>query len=221
LFDRFGALGEWSLPEAALFYGMVSVTFAISDAFGRGFDLFGNMVKAGDFDRVLLRPRATVLQLLGQELRMSRAGRLLQGAAVLGWAISALDFTHPVWSAGLLVFAAAGGICLFTGLVILQAASAFWTTESLEVWNAFTYGGVLMSQYPLTIYRPWFRQIFTYVIPLACVSYFPIAAALEKTDPPGSSTVFQTLAPLAGVAFLIFSLQIWKIGVRRYRSTGS
>jgi ABC-2 type transport system permease protein len=221
LFDRFGALRGWSLPEAAMFYGVISITFSLADAFARGFDMFGNMVKAGDFDRLLVRPRSTVLQLLGQELTLRRAGRFVQGALVLGWSASTLDFSWSLWTAGLLVFAVLGGVCLFTGLVILQATSAFWTTESLEVWNAFTYGGVFMSQYPVAIYRPWFRQVFTYVIPLACVSYFPVIALLDKPDPLGTHATFQWLAPFAGVAFLAGSLQVWKIGVRHYRSTGS
>jgi ABC-2 type transport system permease protein len=221
LFHRFGLLRGWSLPEEAMFYGTISITFAISDGFARGFDQFGNMVKAGDFDRLLLRPRSTVLQVIGQELTLRRAGRLGQGAVVLAWAISAMHQTWSVGTAVLLLLAVLGGVCLFTGLVVLQATSAFWTTESLEVWNAFTYGGVFMSQYPIAIYRPWFRQFFTYVIPLACVNYFPVLAVLHRRDPLGSPEVFQWLAPLAGVAFLMVALQVWKFGVRHYRSTGS
>ena len=41
----------------------------------------------------------------------------------------------------------------FLGVQILQAASAFWTVEGLEVWSAFSYGSVTMGQYPLAIYR--------------------------------------------------------------------
>ena len=37
------------------------------------------MVASGDFDRLLVRPRSTVLQLLGQELALRRLGRLVQG----------------------------------------------------------------------------------------------------------------------------------------------
>lgn len=221
LFDRFGAIRGWSLAEGAFFYGNISVTFALADAFARGFDLFGNMVKAGDFDRVLVRPRSTVLQLIGQEFTMRRIGRFVQGVVVLGFAISALDMEWSMAKVGLLVFASVGGVCLFTGLVILQATSAFWTTESLEVWNAFTYGGVSMSQYPMSIYRSWFRQFFTYVIPLASVSYFPIVGVLAKGASLGVSPLVPWLSPLAGVAFLVVSLQFWKIGIRHYRSTGS
>jgi ABC-2 type transport system permease protein len=65
LFDRFGSLVEWELGEVAFMYGIVNIAFAISDAATRGFDVFGTMVKSGDFDRLLVRPRSTVLQLAG------------------------------------------------------------------------------------------------------------------------------------------------------------
>ena len=65
LFDRFGSLRGWTLPEIALLYGMADVSFAIADAAARGFDVVGSLLKSGDFDRMLLRPRSTVLQLLG------------------------------------------------------------------------------------------------------------------------------------------------------------
>jgi ABC-2 type transport system permease protein len=221
LFTRFGQIRGWRLEEIAFFYGTISITWAVADALSRGFDQFGNIVKHGEFDRLLLRPRSTVLQLFGQELTLRRLGRFLQGAAVLLFAIVTLDIAWSADRVALLAMAIAGGVCLFIGLIVLQAASAFWTTESLEVWNAFTYGGVTMSQYPIEIYRPWFRQFFTFVIPLACVNYFPGVAILGRNDPVGTSTAFQYLAPLAGPLFLLVALQFWKIGVRHYRSTGS
>jgi ABC-2 type transport system permease protein len=221
LFSRFGRIRGWTLEEIALFYGMISISWAIADAFARGFDQFGDIVKHGEFDRLLLRPRSTVLQLFGHELTLRRLGRFLQGTAVLLFAVATVDVDWSPDRVALLVLTVAGGVCLFIGLVILQATSAFWTTESLEVWNAFTYGGVTMSQYPAEIYRPWFRRFFTFVIPLVCVNYFPGVAILGREDPLGSSIAFQRLAPLAGPLFMLLALQVWKFGVRHYRSTGS
>jgi len=221
LFDRFGQVRGWTLPEIALFYGMISITWALCDAIARGFETFGAMVKAGDFDRILLRPRSTVLQLLGQELTLRRVGRLLQGILVLGYAATAGTIDWTVWRVLLLLASIACGMCAFLGIVVLQATSAFWTVESLEVWNAFTYGGVTMSQYPLAIYRSWFRGLFTYVIPLGCVNYFPGVAILGSAEPLGTPAFVGWIAPLAGPMFLILCLQIWRIGVRHYRSTGS
>jgi len=180
LFSRFGQIKGWTLGEVAFFYGLISITWSIADALSRGFDVFGTTVKNGDFDRILIRPRSAIVQLFGHELTLRRMGRLAQGLAVLTVAIQMMDV---VWSGPrivLLALAVTGGVCLFIGLMILEATSAFWTTESLGVWNAFTYGGVTMSQYPLEIYRPWFRRFFLFVIPIGCVSYLPGVAIVGR-----------------------------------------
>ncbi len=221
LFSRFGTLRGWTLAEAAMFYGLVNVVFSLSDAIARGFDTFGGMIRTGNFDRVLLRPRSTVLQLMGQELTLKRIGRLAQGLAVLIWACHAQGIHWTPAKAGLLVAAMVGGACLFAGLAVLQATSCFWTTESLEIWNALTNGGSYAGQYPLAIYPRWFRRFFIYVVPVGCVAYFPVLAILEKTDPIGSAVWCQWLSPLAGVIFLLVCLQVWRFGVRHYTSTGS
>ena len=221
LFGRFGTLQGWSLPEVAFLYGLVNITFSISDAATRGFDTFGTMVKSGDFDRLLLRPRSTALQLAGQELTLRRVGRFAQGLLVLIWASVSLELSWTMLEAALLVGAVAGGVALFSGLIVLQATLAFWTTETLEIMNTVTYGGVETTQYPLSIYQPWFQRIFIYVVPLGCVSYFPAIAIMGRADPLGFPLMFQYLSPLIGFLFLLVCLRIWELGVRRYLSTGS
>ncbi len=221
LFDRFGALPGWSLPEVAVLYGMANVAWAICDACARGFDAFGGMVKSGDFDRVLLRPRSTVLQLAGRELTLRRIGRLGQGFAVLIWGAWAAGVAWSPARVGLLVAAILGGVCFFYGLIVLQATMCFWTTETVEIVNAFSYGGVYAAQYPLSVYRTWFRRFFTFVIPLAFVNYLPAYAILGHGGPSAPPAVVPWLSPLVGVLFLAAALQVWKMGVRHYRSTGS
>jgi ABC-2 type transport system permease protein len=221
LFYRFTSLRGWTLPEVAVFYGQVNVALAVGDAFARGFDVFGRMVQSGDFDRLLLRPRNTALQVAGQDLPMFRVGRLAQGLIVLIWAMGAMGLSWTASRVLLAALAVVGCAAMFYGLWVLQATLAFWTVESLEIMNAFTYGGAETAQFPLPIYRPWFRKFFTFVIPLACVAYFPALALMGKPDPLGTPRVFQWLSPLAGVAFMAVSFQAWKIGVRHYRSTGS
>jgi ABC-2 type transport system permease protein len=220
LFARFGHIRGWELPEIALFYGMVSISWALTDAFARGFEVAGQIIKAGDFDRVLL-PRSPVLQMLGYELTVRRIGRLVQGTAVLTYAFVALDVTWTVPKVLLIAASIAGTICVFLGLVIMQATSAFWATETLEVWNAFTYGGVTMAQYPLAIYRPWFQKLFIFAIPLGCANYFPGLAILGHADPLGTPVWLQWTSPLAGPLFLVLALGVFRLGIRRYTSTGT
>ena len=221
LFQRFGQIQGWTLPQMGLFYGMISLAFATTEAVMRGFDMFPNLIKSGDFDRYLLRPRSTAFQVLGQDLQLMRIGRFSQALLVLFWSAGRVNASWTPANVLLLCLGIAGGVCLFSGLFVLQATLCFWTTESLEIVNCATYGGVETAQFPVTIYRPWFRAIFTFVIPLATVNYFPIHAMLNLTDALGSTTLLQWLSPLAGVVFLCVCLQCWRIGVRRYASTGN
>jgi ABC-2 type transport system permease protein len=220
LFSRFGNLRSWRLPEVALFYGAVHVAYALGAALATGFDTFDQLVKSGDFDRLLLRPRSTVLQLAGQDLALRRLGRFTQGLIVLVWAGSALHLPWTPGRLGLLVAAIAGAACLFYGLIVLQATLAFWTIESLEVMNILTYGGVETASFPLAIYERWFRRFFTFAVPLGCVCYYPMLAVLDKPDPWGAPAWVGWVSPLAGVLFLLLALRIWRLGVRHYCSTG-
>jgi ABC-2 type transport system permease protein len=221
LFARFGQIQGWTLPEIAVLYGLASVAFAIAEAAGRGFDVFDRMVKSGDFDRVLLRPLGTALQVGAAELQLLRAGRFLQGAAVLVWGVLALDVPWGAADTALLFVAIASGVCVFFGLFVVQATIAFWTVESLEIVNTLTYGGVETTQFPLPIYDRWLRVLFIGVVPLASATYFPALALLERVDPLGSPAWVPWVAPAAGPLFLVAALQLWKVGVRHYRSTGS
>jgi ABC-2 type transport system permease protein len=221
LFDRFGSLRGWTLTEVALLYGMANMAFSLAEVFGDGFHHFSKMIKAGEFDRILLRPRASAFQLLGYDLKLDRLGRFAQGIVLLTWAVIQLDLAL---SPGKLLFISAtilSGGCLFFGLFMLQATLCFWTVESLEIVHVLTYGGVEAAQYPISIYRAWFQAFFTYIVPLACLNYFPTLAVLGKSSVSGIPTLLLWTSPLVGILFLAVVVQIWIFGVRHYCSTGS
>lgn len=142
LFDKFGNIKGFTFEEVALFYGIVHIAFSITEGWTRGFDIFPSLVKMGDFDRILLRPRTTILQVLGHSIQMMRIGRLLQGLVVLIWSICKLNIKWTFGKVLLLLGSIIGGNFLFSGLIVLQATLSFWSVQSLEIVNSFTYGGV-------------------------------------------------------------------------------
>ena len=222
LFDRFGELRGWRFGEVALFYSMVHIQFAFADMLGRGFDVLGTQfIRTGQFDRLLLRPRALWLQLMGHDVRLSRIGRVVQAIVVL---VVATEHAPIAWSLskGLtFCFAIAGGVGLFLGLLVLQATLSFWTVEGLEIANVLTYGGVQAAQYPLAVYARWFRRLLIYGVPLGAVAYFPGLAILDKADPLGTPSWLHAYTPVLGFVFLALSFVAWRRGVSRYTSTGS
>jgi ABC-2 type transport system permease protein len=129
-----------------------------------------------------------------------------------------------VWEAArivLLLWAIAGGVALFFGILVLQATLSFWTVESLEIVNTITYGGVEAGQYPLDIYAGWFRRFLIFVVPIGCVTYFPVATILGRAAITGVPDWLGAVTPLAGFAFLTIAFTAWRGGVRHYTSTGS
>jgi len=222
LFHRFGDVQGWTLGEVAVFYGLVNCMFAVADALGRGFDVLGTeFLRTGTFDRLLLRPRPLALQLMGHDVRVSRLGRLLQGVAVLAFGTAQAGVVWTSDAVAIALFALAGGVALFLGILVLQGTLSFWTVESLEVANVLSYGGVQAAQYPLALYARWFRCVLTFAVPLACVAYYPVLAILGKADPLGAPAWVGLVSPLAGFVFLAAAFGVWRFGLRRYASTGS
>lgn len=220
LFQRFGNLRGWTLPEVALFYGVTHGAFALAEIVGRGFDTFSEMIRSGDFDIYLVRPRSPTLLVAGREFDL-RVGRIAQAACVLAWAITQLPIAWTPARCAVLASMIVGAVCIFYGLFVLQATLCFWTVEGLEIMNAVTYGGTETAQFPLTIYRPWFRMFFTYVIPLATVNYLPVSFILGRGGSTGPQAALLAVCPITGFAFLAGCFAMWRFGVRRYLSTGS
>lgn len=218
LFERFGQIKGWQFFEVALCFSIIHMAFALSECFARGFDAFSSMVRNGEFDRLLVRPRSTFIQVLGSKFEFTRFGRLLQSAIVLVWALTNLNFEWSVVKAATLLLMIASGVLIFTGIYILAATLCFWTIEGLEVVNIFTDGGREMAQYPLNIYQKWVARFFTFVIPFGTVNYLPLLYILGKSS---GAEIFYMLIPAAGSLFILPCLLVWQVGVKHYRSTGS
>jgi ABC-2 type transport system permease protein len=217
-FQRFPNLAGWSLYEVALCYSVIHIGFSLSECFARGFDSFSSLIVNGDFDRILVRPRTTVLQVLGSKFEFTRAGRLTQSLIVLVFSLTNLQVDWNIYKIITLILMIISAVFIFACIYMLGATMCFWTIEGLEVINIFTDGGREMAQYPLSIYKEWIRKFFTFVIPFGTVNYLPLMFILDKTE--GNSFIYM-LTPLYGLIFMIPCILVWNFGVRHYKSTGS
>lgn len=218
LFERFGSIKGWSFFEVALCFSVVRMAFYISQCCARGFDTFSSLVSTGEFDRVLVRPQSTIVQVMGSKFEFNRVGMLLLSLGVLIWALFNLTINWNIIRVITLILMVISGVFIFAGIFILAATLCFWTVQGIEVANIFTDGGKEMSQYPLNIYKKWVTRFFTFVIPFGCVNYFPLMYVLGKVE---DNRIIYMLSPLYGIVFIIPCLLVWKFGVKHYKSTGS
>jgi len=138
--------------------------------------------------------------------------------------VVALSLLQPAWSParwGFLLVMVGAAALLFSAVLITGATASFWSPQSHEAANIFTYGGQFMTSYPMHIYQQWLVSLFTFVIPLAFINYYPSLFLLDKRDPLGLPAWTSFLSPVVALAAFVASLTVWRAGVRHYQSTGS
>ena len=222
IFGPFPSLLGWRIGEVALLASVMSVSFGIAEMMGAGIDNFSQIIRLGEFDRVLLRPVGALMQVIGSDFRLRRLGRLTQGSIGFVIALVLLPTLHWTLDKVVLLFVSiVSGAIIFISILLLGATLCFWTVETTELTNILTYGGREMLSYPITIYSQTLQKFFLFVVPLAFGSYVPVCSILGRALPFGLPSGIAFAAPLAALLFALMAGGIWRFGVHRYQSTGS
>ncbi len=221
LVDRFERMNRWEAGDLYFFFGLMAVTFYLTECFARG--ITGNfpyLIRTGQLDTFLARPRGILTQVICSAADPRRITCIAVGVVslVIGCRMSAVQ-----WTAGkalLMAEAILCGSCLIQGLFMIEAIFCIHSVKSVELVNALTYGGRSACEYPIDAFPRPLRILFTVVAPFALTLQLPGSVILGKPlyDWP-AWTVYIT--PLSGVA--VFGLiWLWFQGAMRfYRSTGS
>ena len=179
-------------------------------------DKFDNLIIKGDFDRILIRPRPVLLQVLCNEFDFAKIGRVIQSIIVMIIAIANLNIEWSALKIITVILMLISSVTIFFGLFLLAASYCFYTVQGLEVRNLFTDGGKHMAQYPISIFNKAFRFIFTFIIPYAFINYYPLLYVLGKSNNNNYSFL-----PLLVLIYLIPFFIVFKRGQKRYSSVGS
>lgn len=212
---RFGAIGDYTAGEVLLGFGVVMTAFNIAECFARGFDVFSKIVREGTFDRLVVRPRGLVFQVICQDMRMASLPNIVLGSLVILYGARASGIAWTVPKALVLLSMVACGSLLFFGVFLVYAALCFFTMEGLEFINIFTDGIRTFSQFPFDIYGKGVLFFTTAVMPMAMVQYWPLQYLM------GKGRAVYGLFPVLSLWFLIPCWLAWRLGIRHYASVGS
>ena len=214
-------LGGWTAPEVIFLYAMATVPFVIADLLVGSSERTSQYVQAGTFDRILLRPLPSLLQLWALEFELRRVGKIIPKLAIGGWAVATVDIVWTGDRIAVLVMALICGVLIYSSLWVATASFAFWAVATKEATNAVTYGGQSANEYPLHLYQNWIRATLGWGIPLAFVAYVPAQWLLDATNPLGLSPQLVYLTPVIATALVVVAAIFWSTGIRHYQSTGS
>lgn len=215
MFQRFSSVEGFTYNEVLLCFGITLMEFSLAEAVARGFDCFSGIIRKGEFDRILVRPRNEILQVLGSRIEFTRIGRMLQAIVMFIYGITASDITWNLSKVLTVVFMLIGGTVVFSSIFLLFASLCFYTLEGLEFMNILTDGAREYGKYPISIYGRHAVRICTFVVPYALIQYYPLIYLLDR------GKAWYGLLPLVACLFLLPCLFLWKCGVRHYTSCGS
>ena len=215
LLDRFGSVGGYTLPQLSLCYAVILAGTSLAECFARGIDAFGRILSEARFDRIMLRPRPLLFQVLCQDMKPTMFARVLQAAVMLVWAIGSGAVVWTPVKAIVLALMILCGAGVFFGVYLVNACVTFFTLEHIEALNIFMDGPREYGKYPFGIYGKPVLIILTFLVPLALVQHWPLQYLFDR------GPAWYGLLPIVSLVFLIPCGLLWRLGVRHYRSTGS
>ncbi|MDO4899759.1 ABC transporter permease [Actinomyces sp.] len=177
--------------------------------------LGSRFIQQGEFDRVLVRPRGLLFQVVAERVNIQGIGQVIVGVLALGWAL--MCHTPFVGIASLLAIPLliAASAAVFILVHVCLASLSFWLVDSSGVMSA-VFSVASFGQYPLGIFPTAVSGVLLTVLPFAFTGYVP--AGLLTGD-LGFGWAMALMGVL--VALVYAAAALWRRGVAEYTSTGS
>ena len=216
LFTDLTQIKGYTYGDVLLCFSIIQMSFTFAELFGNGFKVFSGMVRAGEFDRMMLRPCSLILQVIGSRFEVGRTGPLFTAIITLVLGIRHSQITWNIMTVWTMAAMIIGGTLLFIGLFMLEASVCFFSIEDTSLMNVLTYGAKTHGKYPIDIYGKGIMRFCTYVIPYTLIQYYPLQFLLGKTH-----NWYLAFYPFGIIVFLFVCNFVWRFGVKRYKSCGS
>jgi ABC-2 type transport system permease protein len=217
LFSKIPRLADWRFEEVLFLYGFSLIPFGLFNILSMNLYEFGSAyIIEGKFDRVLLRPVASLFQVLFETFRIESFHEVLIGLVVVGWASRRLGIHWTAGDAALLLGFGLCGAVIYTAVFLLLTTVSFWFEDRIGIhppaWNLIAFG-----RYPLSIYSGFIQFFLSWVIPFGFATFYPSVRLLHRAE----FRSYAPLVPLVAAVSLALAVFVWSQGVRRYASTGS
>lgn len=213
IFDYIDLLNGWSLSEMLFLYGLNLIGYSLWSSFFINTITLPYYIQRGEFDRLLLRPIAPIIQVMLDGFNDDSWGELLTGLIVFAISWITLDIS-PLYLL-ILPIIFLSSCLIYAATSILLSTVSFFTVAKADVAN-LTMEIKEFAQYPISIYPKVLQFIFTFILPIACVSFIPSAVLFGKLSP-----WYIPLILIGSLLFFGIAVYIWNKGVKHYGSTGT
>lgn len=216
---RFGHVGPWPATAVVFMLAYGAAVSSMMDALGDSPWRMSYYIGRGRLDHFLVQPQPLWRTLLTDGFTPFDFWPVLTlGVVLMAWSAVRLHVAAgPGWL-GLLALNLLASIVIQTAFLYAWGCLAFWAPRGAEEISSMASRLVGDLSFPLDpVPRP-LRAVLVTVVPSGLLSWFP-ARALLRVAGAGPGDVW--LTPLAAVVLGAVALAVFRLGLRRYRRTGS
>ncbi len=219
---KFDKIKGWNVNEMLFLFSILFLTYALVVSLFADLRDFSSMIREGRFDRLVVRPRGLLFQLiLNNADLMASAGHGTLGIVLFLFSAGRVGIQWDVLTILYYVGAIIGGVLIQGGMFIFFSALSFYFVETNSIREIFYWNMRKFAGYPISIYSKLIQGLMIYVVPFAFVNYFPAQYLLRKEDMENYNEMYMYMAPVVGVVIYIAAYVFWRISVKRYKSTGN
>ncbi|MBZ0309737.1 MAG: ABC-2 family transporter protein [Anaerolineae bacterium] len=216
IFNTITVLDGWTFHELLFMYGFYLLALTPMQIF---FDHIWGLrfeVIDGSFIKYYFRPLNMMFYFMADRVDIKGFTQFILGGAILGYASHQLALQWTLPKLLMLLVSLFSASLVTISILVIASCSTFWILYSYPV-LALAFRIREFGQYPVTIFDGFFRFLFTYILPIGFIAFYPTQSYLR----PGQQQILTYLSPVIGIASFALAYRVWQIGVNRYTGTGS
>ncbi|SCA91958.1 Conserved membrane hypothetical protein, (ABC-type multidrug transport system, permease component (modular protein)domain) [Pseudolactococcus piscium] len=214
LFSQTKEIGDFDKNELFFLYALYLIIISPQQIFFDNLWLAWTHFIDGTFIKYMLRPIDSMFYFVSERIDLKGVGQLVLGIILLVYFAHQLPIIwHLQNIIALLIFIIFGSI-IYICIMVIGSSTGFWLSDSLTVLD-FLDQIKAYGRYPLDIYGPILKNIFTFILPIGFLGFYPVKFFID-----GDFRIV-VLTPCIALILIFLSRQIWKIGIKRYIPPGS
>lgn len=216
---RFGHIGSWPVAAVVFMLAYGAAVSSVMDALGDSPWHLSQRIGRGQLDHSLIQPQPLWRTLFTEGFTPFDFWPVLTlGLVLMAWSAAQLHVpSSPGWL-GLLAFNLLASVAVETAFLYMWGCLAFWAPRGAEEVSSAASGLIGDLSFPLDpVPRP-LRAVLVTAVPSGLLSWLPSRALLHVA---GAGALDAWLTPLAAIVLGAFALFLFRLGLRRYRRTGS
>ncbi len=210
------SVAGWDLDQALVVMGwFLAMKGVLEGAVNPSLASVVEHIRKGTLDFVLLKPADAQFLVSTAKFAPWHVVDLAAGLGVVAWALVRMERAPGAGPVAAALLLTACAVAVLYSLWILVVSAAFFVVKVDNL--SFLFLSIFdAARWPVSVFRGFWRFLFTVVVPLALMTTLPAEALLGRAGPGAIG-----IAAAGSLAFVASARVVWLRAIARYTSASS